>query len=57
MAKVFIPTVIIAIVALIIIPQVFFTVDETQLAIVTRFGKLGVVPVSGRNGGTGFPRR
>ncbi len=39
MAKVFIPTVIVAIIALIVIPQTFFTVDETQLAIVTRFGE------------------
>lgn len=39
MAKVFVPTVIAAILALIILPQTFFTVDETQLAIVTRFGE------------------
>lgn len=39
MAKVFIPTVIVAIIALIVLPQTFFTVDETQLAIVTRFGE------------------
>lgn len=39
MAKVFVPTVIAAIIALIVLPQTFFTVDETQLAIVTRFGE------------------
>ncbi len=39
MAKVFVPTIIVAIAALIILPQTFFTVDETQLAIVTRFGQ------------------
>ncbi len=39
MARVFVPTVIFAIVALIVLPQTFFTVDETQLAIVTRFGE------------------
>lgn len=39
MAKVLVPAVIVAIVALIILPQIFFTVDETQLAIVTRFGE------------------
>ncbi len=39
MAKVFVPTIIVAIVALIVLPQTFFTVDETQLAIVTRFGE------------------
>ncbi len=39
MAKVLVPTVIVAIVALIVLPQTFFTVDETQLAIVTRFGE------------------
>lgn len=38
MAKVLVPTVVVAILALIILPQTFFTVDETQLAIVTRFG-------------------
>lgn len=39
MAKVLIPTVIVAMLALIVLPQIFFTVDETQLAIVTRFGE------------------
>ncbi len=39
MAKVFIPTIVVLIVALIVLPQTFFTVDETQLAIVTRFGQ------------------
>ena len=39
MAKVLVPTVIMAILALIILPQIFFTVDETQLAIATRFGE------------------
>jgi membrane protease subunit HflC len=39
MAKVLVPTAIFAIIALIILPQTFFTVDETQLAIVTRFGE------------------
>ena len=39
MAKVLVPTVIVAILALIVLPQIFFTVDETQLAIVTRFGE------------------
>lgn len=39
MAKVLVPTVVLAIVALIVLPQIFFTVDETQLAIVTRFGE------------------
>lgn len=39
MAKVFVPTIIAAIAALIVLPQIFFTVDETQLAIVTRFGE------------------
>ena len=39
MAKVFVPTIIVAILGLILIPQTFFTVDETQLAIMTRFGE------------------
>lgn len=39
MAKILVPTIIVAIAALIILPQTFFTVDETQLAIVTRFGE------------------
>ncbi|MEX0761380.1 MAG: protease modulator HflC [Dehalococcoidia bacterium] len=34
-----IPIVVLAVLALIVLPQVFFTVDETQLAIVTRFGE------------------
>jgi membrane protease subunit HflC len=39
MVKVLVPTAVIAIIALIVLPQIFFTVDETQLAIVTRFGE------------------
>ena len=39
MARVVVPFVIFVIAALIILPQTFFTVDETQLAIVTRFGE------------------
>ena len=38
MRKVFIPVIIIAVVLFVILPQIFFIVDETELAIVTRFG-------------------
>lgn len=39
MGKVAIPTVIVVVLALIVLPQIFYTVDETQMAIVTRFGQ------------------
>jgi membrane protease subunit HflC len=39
MGRILVPIVITVIAALIILPQIFFTVDETQLAIVTRFGE------------------
>jgi membrane protease subunit HflC len=39
MGRILVPIVIIVIAALVVLPQIFFTVDETQLAIVTRFGE------------------
>jgi membrane protease subunit HflC len=39
MAKLTIPLIVIIIAAVIVIPQTFFVVDETQMAIVTRFGE------------------
>ena len=39
MGRILVPIVIFVIAALVLLPQVFFTVDETQLAIVTRFGE------------------
>ncbi|MBN4064936.1 protease modulator HflC, partial [Dehalococcoides mccartyi] len=39
MAKLTIPLIVIIVAALIVIPQTLFIVDETELAIVTRFGE------------------
>ena len=39
MGRIFVPIIVIVIGLLIVLPQIFFTVDETQLAIVTRFGE------------------
>lgn len=38
MRKVFIPIIIVVVALFVILPQIFFIVDETELAIVTRFG-------------------
>ena len=39
MGKLAIPLIVIVIAAVVIIPQTLFVVDETQVAIVTRFGE------------------
>ena len=38
MRKTIIPIVIVAVLLFVALPQVFFVIDETELAIVTRFG-------------------